>query len=169
MNKVYKVLFLCNGNSARSILAEAILNKEGAGQFYAYSAGSSPATEVHPATMALLAELAYPIDEIKPEHWDDFAREDSPPLDFVFTLADETKNETCPIWPGQPFTAHWGIEDPIPDEGQDSERTVRAAYHALQRRISLFLSLPLQSIDALSLQHRLNEIGSSTDAVPNAA
>src|SRR5262245_47902194 len=159
MTKVYNVLFLCNGNSARSILAEAILNKEGKGRFYAYSAGSSPDPEVHPATMALLAELNYPMDEIKPEHWDDFAREDSPPLDFVFTLADEASNETCPIWPGQPFTAHWGIEDPIPDEGEDPDRTVRSAYHAIQRRISLFLSLPLQSIDSLSLQHRLNQIG----------
>lgn len=169
MSKVYNVLFLCNGNSARSILAEAILNREGNGRFYAYSAGSSPDAEVHPATMALLDELDYPMDEIKPEHWGDFAREDSPPLDFVFTLADGAENETCPIWPGQPVTAHWGIEDPIPDEGEDADRTVRTAYHAIQRRISLFLSLPLESIDSLSLQHRLNQIGISNELASDAA
>ena len=168
MSKIYNVLFLCNGNSARSILAEAILNKSGAGRFYAYSAGSSPDAEVHPATIALLTELEYPMDEIKPEHWDDFGREDSPKLDFVFTLADDTANETCPIWPGQPFTAHWGIEDPIPDEGEDPERAVLGAYHALQRRISLFLSLPLESIDSLSLQNRLDEIGGSSRAASAA-
>ena len=159
MSKVYNVLFLCNGNSARSILAEAILNKTGAGRFYAYSAGSNPDPEVHPATLALLAELDYPMDEIKPESWDDFAREDSPPLDFVFTLADEALGETCPVWPGQPITAHWAIEDPIPNDGEDPERTVRNAYHALQHRIGLFLSLPIDTIDGLSLQRRLNEIG----------
>lgn len=161
---MYNVLFLCNGNSARSILAEAILNKVGAGRFYAYSAGSNPDPEVHPATLALLGELGYPMDEIKPESWSDFAREDSPPLDFVFTLADDSIGETCPVWPGQPITAHWGIEDPIPDEGADAQRRVRLAYHALQHRISLFLSLPLDSIDKLSLQHRLDEIGSRTAA-----
>jgi arsenate reductase (thioredoxin) len=164
VSKTYNVLFLCNGNSARSILAEAILNKEGAGRFYAYSAGSNPDPEVHPATLALLADLDYPMDQIKPESWDDFAREDSPHLDFVFTLADETIGETCPIWPGQPVTAHWGIEDPIPDESEDVERTVRNAYHALQHRIGLFLSLPLETIDQLSLQRRLEEIGGATRA-----
>ena len=159
MSKTYNVLFLCNGNSARSILAEAILNKEGAGRFYAYSAGSNPDSEVHPTTLALLTELDYPMDEIKPESWDDFAREDSPPLDFVFTLADETVGEICPVWPGQPITAHWAIEDPIPDQGEDPERTVRNAYHGLQHRIGLFLSLPLDTIDELSLQNELNKIG----------
>jgi arsenate reductase (thioredoxin) len=159
MSKTYNVLFLCRGNSARSILAEAILNKEGAGRFYAYSAGSNPDPEVHPATLALLTELGYPMEEIKPESWNDFARADSPPLDFVFTLADETVGEICPVWPGQPITAHWGIEDPIPDHGEDQGRTVRNAYHALQHRIGLFLSLPLDTIDELSLQRRLNEIG----------
>src|SRR5262249_37733107 len=139
MSKTYNVLFLCNGNSARSILAEAILNKEGAGRFYAYSAGSNPDPKVHPATLRLLEELDYPMDDIKPESWDDFAREDSPPLDFVFTLADEAIGEICPVWPGQPITAHWAIEDPIPDLGEDPERTVRNAYHALQHRIGLFL------------------------------
>lgn len=159
MGKIYNVLFLCNGNSARSLLAEAILNKEGADRFYAYSAGTRPDAEVHPATLALLAELDYPMDEIKPESWDDFAKPNSPVLDFVFTLADEMIGETCPIWPGQPITSHWSIENPIPDETEDGERAVRATYHALQSRIRLFLSLPVESIDALSLQQRLNEIG----------
>lgn len=163
MSKVYNVLFLCNGNSARSILAEAILNKEGAGRFYAYSAGSNPDSEVHPATLALLQDLDYPMDQIKPESWDDFATPGSPALDFVFTLADETIGETCPVWPGQPITAHWGIEDPIAGEHKDTERKVRGAYHALQHRLGLFLSLPLDTIDGLSLQRQLNQIGSASD------
>lgn len=161
MSKIYNVLFLCNGNSARSILAEAILNKEGADRFYAYSAGSRPDPEIHPAAAMLLGDLEYPMDQIRPESWDDFAREDSPPLDFVFTLADEALGETCPVWRGQPISAHWGIEDPIATDEQDVERAFQRTYHALQRRIRLFLALPLDSIDEMSLRARLGEIGES--------
>lgn len=159
MSKIYNVLFLCNGNSARSILAEAILNKEGADRFYAYSAGSCPDPEIHPAAAVLLEELEYPMDRIRPENWSDFAREDSPKLDFVFTLADETLGEICPIWPGQPISAHWGIEDPTASGNEDVDRAFRHAYHALQRRIRLLLALPLDSIDEMSLRARLGEIG----------
>ena len=169
MSKIYNVLFLCNGNSARSILAEAILNKEGADRFYAYSAGSRPDPEIHPAAAVLLEELDYPMDQIRPENWDDFAREDSPRLDFVFTLADETLGETCPVWPGQPISAHWGIEDPIMAKDEDAERAFRHAYHALQRRIRLFLALPLESIDEMSLRARLGEIGDSDRESSEAA
>ncbi len=161
MTKTYNVLFLCNGNSARSILAEAILNKEGAGRFYAYSAGSHPDSQVHPATLALLKELGYPMEQIKPENWGDFAKPDSPPLDFVFTLADDMTGETCPVWSGQPITARWHVEDPIPEEHEDVQRTVRSAYHELQRRIGLFLCLPLDRVDELSLQRELDDIGST--------
>lgn len=125
MSKIYHVLFLCNGNSARSILAEAILNKEGGDRFYAYSAGSHPDHEIHPAAAVLLEELDYPMDRIRPESWDDFAREDSPALDFVFTLADEGLGEACPVWPGQPISAHWGIEDPVGADEDELERTFR--------------------------------------------
>lgn len=166
MSKFPNVLFLCNGNSARSILAEAILNKEGGGRFCAYSAGSHLDCEVHPATPALLEELDYPMDKIKPESWDDFAGPGSPRLDFVFTWADEAAGETCPVWPGQPVTAHWAVEGPIPDPHEDVERTVRGAYHSLQHRIGLFLSLPLDTIDELSLQRRLDEIGSESRCHP---
>ena len=169
MSKIYNVLFLCNGNSARSILAEAILNKEGADRFHAYSAGSFPDPEIHPAAAILLEELQYPMDQIRPEDWGDFAREDSPKLDFVFTLADETLGETCPIWPGQPISAHWGIVDPIASDDEDVERAFRHAYHALQRRIRLFLALPLDSIDEMSLRARLGEIGDSDGESSKAA
>jgi arsenate reductase len=169
MSKIYSVLFLCNGNSARSILAEAILNKEGAGRFYAYSAGSRPDLEIHPAAATLLEELEYPMDQIRPESWDDFARADSPPLDFVFTLADETLGEACPEWPGQPVSAYWGIEDPIAAGEEDVERAFRHSYHALQRRIRLFLALPLDSIDEMSLRARLGEIGDSDRESSEAA
>ena len=168
MSKTYNVLFLCNGNSARSILAEAILNKESGGRFHAYSAGSRPDPEIHPSAQALLEELGYPMDEIRPESWNDFACEGSPPLDFVFTLADETLREICPIWPGQPITAHWGIEDPIIAEAGEQDQALREAYHLLQSRIRLFLSLPLDSVDEMSLRNRLAKIG-RLDGVEAAA
>jgi len=169
MSKTYNVLFLCNGNSARSILAEAILNKESGGRFYAYSAGSRPDPDIHPAAQTLLGQLDYPMEQIRPESWDDFARDDSPPLDFVFTLADETLDEVCPIWPGQPITAHWGIDDPLAARADDQEQAFREAYHALQRRIRLFLALPLDTIDEMSLRHRLGEIGRADDEDAAAA
>jgi arsenate reductase len=169
MSKTYNVLFLFNGNSARSILAEAILNKESDGRFYGYSAGSHPDADIHPSAQTLLGELEYPMDQIRPESWDDFAREDSPPLDFVFTLADETLGEVCPVWPGQPITAHWGVEDPLTADADDQNHAFRHAYHALQRRIRLFLALPLDSIDEMSLRNRLGEIGRSDDEDAAAA
>ena len=163
MSPVYNVLFLCTGNSARSVLAEAIVNKEGAGRFRAYSAGSFPKGAVHPAALKLLGELGYPTDGYRSKSWDEFATPGAPPLDFVFTVCDNAAGETCPIWPGQPMTAHWGIEDPAAVEGDGQRQAFRNAYHALQRRIGLFLSLPLDSIDELSLQTKLREIGRTSD------
>lgn len=162
-DRIYNVLFLCTGNSARSILAEAILNREGEGRFRAVSAGSFPKGEVHPAALTLLAELGYPTDGFRSKSWDAFAAEGAPPLDFIFTVCDNAAGETCPIWPGHPMTAHWGIEDPAAVEGDRQARAFRDAYYALQRRIQLFLSLPLQSIDAMSLQAKLREIGRTGD------
>jgi arsenate reductase len=163
MSRIYNVLFLCTGNSARSILAEAILNKDGAGRFRAFSAGSQPKGQVHPAALRLLDELGFPTDGYRSKNWDEFAVPGAPPLDFVFTVCDNAAGETCPIWPGQPMTAHWGIEDPAAIEGDRQPRAFRDAYHALQRRIGLFLSLPIESIDELSLQTRLREIGRQAD------
>ena len=163
MSRIYNVLFLCTGNSARSILAEAILNKDGAGRFRAFSAGSQPKGQVHPVALRLLDELGFPTDGYRSKNWDEFAAPGAPPLDFVFTVCDNAAGETCPIWPGQPMTAHWGIEDPAAIEGDRQPRAFRDAYHALQRRIGLFLSLPIESIDELSLQTRLREIGRQAD------
>ena len=163
IKSTYNVLFLCTGNSARSILAEAILNREGDGRFRAFSAGSFPKGEVHPQAIELLVELGYPAGGYRSKSWDEFAAPGAPPLDFVFTVCDNAAGETCPIWPGQPMTAHWGIEDPAAVEGPQQAQAFRNAFYALQRRIGLFLSLPLDSIDELSLQHRLKEIGRTAD------
>ena len=163
MTKTYNVLFLCTGNSARSILAEAILYKEGAGRFRAYSAGSHPKGEVHPRALALLADLGFSTDGYRSKSWDEFAAPDAPPLDFVFTVCDNAAGEVCPVWPGQPMTAHWGIEDPAALEGDGQRQAFRNAFYALQRRIGLFLALPLDSIDRMSLQTRLREIGRTSD------
>ena len=163
MTKVYNVLFLCTGNSARSILAEAILNKEGAGRFRAFSAGSFPKGRVHPAALNLLYELGFPTEGYRSKSWDEFATEGAPPLDFAFTVCDNAAGETCPVWPGQPMTAHWGIEDPAAVEGDAQAQAFRNAFYALQRRIGLFLALPLESVDELSLQTQLREIGRTND------
>ena len=163
MNRAYNVLFLCTGNSARSILAEAILNKDGAGRFRAFSAGSFPKGTVHPEALRLLDELGYPTDGLRSKSWDEFAIEAAPPLDFVFTVCDNAAGETCPVWPGQPMTAHWGIEDPAAADDEHQQRAFRNAYYALRRRIELFLALPMQSIDELSLQTKLREIGRTGD------
>jgi len=161
MSKVYNVLFLCTGNSARSILAEAILNKEGADRFRAFSAGSFPKGEVHPEALRLLGELGFSTEGFRSKSWDEFAADGAPPLDFIFTVCDNAAGEVCPIWPGQPMSAHWGIEDPAAVAGQGQRQAFRNAFYALQRRIQLFLALPLESIDELSLQTRLREIGRS--------
>ena len=166
MTPAYNVLFLCTGNSARSILAEAILNREGRGQFKAYSAGSHPKGEVHPMALETLDEMGFPTDGYRSKDWTEFAAEGAPRLNFVFTVCDSTAGEVCPAWPGQPMTAHWGIEDPAAVGGEAaSRRAFRAAFFALQRRIGLFLALPLESIDELSLQTRLRAIGRTDDAV----
>lgn len=159
----YNLLFLCTGNSARSILAEAILNQQGMGRFHAFSAGSQPKGAVHPAAIELLKELDYDTDGFRSKSWDEFARPGAPALDFVFTVCDNAAGEVCPVWPGQPMTAHWGIEDPAAVEGDKQAQAFWNAYQQLQRRIQLFLALPLEDIDELSLQNRLKDIGKTAD------
>ena len=161
--KTYNVLFLCTGNSARSILAEAILNREGAGRFRAFSAGSFPKGQVHPGSLKLLGALGLPTEGYRSKSWDEFATPDAPALDFVFTVCDDAAGEICPVWPGHPITAHWGIPDPAAAPAGQQERAFRDAYFALQRRIELFRSLPLESIDEMSLQTKLREIGRTND------
>ena len=163
MSRPYNVLFLCTGNSARSILAEAILGREGAGKFRAFSAGSFPKGAVHPAALALLRELDYPADGYRSKSWDEFAASGAPELDFIFTVCDNAAGELCPVWPGKPVTAHWGIEDPAAADAEAQGQAFRDAFYALQRRIRLFLALPLESIEELSLSRRLAEIGRSAD------
>lgn len=157
----YNVLFLCTGNSARSILAEAILRNLGTGRFNAFSAGSQPKGEVHPFALELLQNLKLDTSFARSKSWDEFARPGSPKMDFVFTVCDNAANESCPVWPGQPMTAHWGIPDPAAAEGTDAEKHLAFAdaYRQLSNRILAFLSLPLASIDRMSLQSRLREIG----------
>jgi arsenate reductase len=159
--RTYNVLFLCTGNSARSIMAEAILNRIGKGKFAAHSAGSHPTGTVNPHALALLKRLNFPADGARSKSWDEFARPGAPELDFVFTVCDNAANEVCPVWPGQPMTAHWGVPDPAQVEGDDAtvERAFRDAFLTLQRRIELFTNLPVRSLDRLSLTARLNEIG----------
>ena len=158
---VFNVLFLCTGNSARSILAECILNREGKGRFKAFSAGSHPKGEVHPFALALLKKMNHPTAGLRSKSWDEFAEPGAPALDFVFTVCDNAANEVCPIWPGQPMTAHWGVPDPAAAEGSDAERHLAfaEAYRMLTNRISVFTSLPLHALDRLTLQRRLQEIG----------
>lgn len=165
MSKTYNVLFLCTGNSARSILAEAILNKEGAGRFHAFSAGSFPKGKVHPAALDVLRELGHPTEDFHSKSWDEFAAPGAPPLDFIFTVCDNAAGETCPVWPGKPVTAHWGIEDPAAVDGPGQRAAFRNAYRALKWRIDLFLALPLDSIDELSLANRLRKIGKTETPV----
>ena len=163
--KTYNVLFLCTGNSARSIMAEAILEKESGDRFRAYSAGSHPKGEVHPETLRLLGNLGYKTDEFRSQSWDDYAKDGAPPLDFVFTVCDNAAGEVCPVWPGQPITAHWGIPDPAAAPVDDQPQAFWRAYCALQCRIQLFLALPIESLDEMSLTNRLQEIGKEEPAV----
>ena len=159
--RAYNVQFLCTGNSARSILAEAILNREGKGRFKAYSAGSNPAGKVHPYSLDLLALMDHPTENLRSKNWEEFSGPDAPKLDFVFTVCDNAAGETCPVWPGQPITAHWGIPDPAAVTGSEAEKRAAftEAYRMILNRISLFLALPLESIDKMSLQSRLRDIG----------
>ena len=165
-DRSYNILFLCTGNSARSILAESILNNQGMGRFRAYSAGSRPKGLVHPAAIALLKELDHDTEGFRSKSWDEFARPGAPELDFVFTVCGNAAGEVCPVWPGQPMTAHWGIEDPAAVGRDQQPQAFWNAYQQLQRRIQLFLALPIEDIDELSLRNRLREIGKTSDAEP---
>ena len=160
--KVYNVLFLCTGNSARSILAEALLNHLGKGQFNGYSAGSFPKGAVHPLAIELLERLHLPITGLRSKSWKEFARPGAPVVDFVFTVCDQAAREVCPVWPGNPITAHWGIPDPAAVEGNENERkrAFRNAYHQLDARIRLLIALPIDKLDRMALQRRADEIGS---------
>jgi len=163
-DKVYNVLFLCTGNSARSILGEVLMNHDGAGRFRAFSAGSSPKGQVHPMAIEVLSGLGFPTAGLRSKSWDEFAGPDAPMFDFIFTVCDNAAGETCPIWPGHPMTAHWGIEDPAAVEGEGQREAFMQALRYLRRRIELFLSLPLESIDRMALERRLREIGRSEGA-----
>lgn len=170
-HRSYNVLFLCTGNSARSVMAEAILQRFGAGKFNAYSAGSMPKGQVHPQALALLKRLNYDTSGFRSKSWDVFAAADAPPLDFVFTVCDNAAGEVCPVWPGQPMTAHWGVPDPAAATGSDVDiaRAFANAYGALQNRIAIFVNLPFEGLDRLSLQKRLDGIGSSPETNGNVA
>jgi arsenate reductase len=168
-DQVYNVLFLCTGNSARSILAESILNHWGKGQFIGFSAGSHPTGKVNPLAIQLLTQLNLPTAGLRSKNWNEFAAPGSPHLDFVITVCDKAAGEVCPYWPGQPMTAHWGIPDPAAVEGTEVERTFafRQAFKAMETRIKLFLSLPIASIDRMRLQQRMDAIGKTPLDIPS--
>lgn len=161
--RTYDVLFLCTGNSARSILGEAILARAGAGRFRAWSAGSHPKGEVHPYALEILGTLGHPLTGLRSKSWNEFAREGAPPFDFVFTVCDDAANELCPVWPGQPMSAHWGLPDPAQARGTEAEKRLAFAetYRMLANRIAAFISLPIASLDQRSLKTRLDAIGTS--------
>jgi arsenate reductase (thioredoxin) len=165
-NKIYNVLFLCTGNSARSVMAEVILNRAGQGNFRAFSAGSQPKGHVHPYTLDLLRKMHFDVSGVRSKSWSEFSQPNSPKLDFVFTVCDNAAGEACPFWPGQPITAHWGVPDPAAATGTEAE--VRFAFadtlRMLTNRINIFVSLPLAKLDRLSLQRQLDEIGKAKDA-----
>jgi len=159
--RVFNVLFVCTGNSARSILSEAILNDLGKGKFRAFSAGSHPAGHVNPYALDLLNRMGLPIDGLRSKSWEEFAAPGAPEIDFIFTVCDNAAGEVCPVWPGRPMTAHWGIPDPAAVEGSDLDKTnaFRDAYRVLERRIDLLTHLPFASLDRLALQKQLHDIG----------
>ncbi len=161
MKKTYNVLFLCTGNSARSIMAEAIMNHKGRPNFSAYSAGSHPSGTVRPEALRQLAAAHLPTSGLRSKGWDEFSQPDAPRLDFVFTVCDNAANEVCPVWPGQPMTAHWGVPDPAAVRGTEEqvEKAFRDAFFLLDRRISLFLSLPLSTLHGLALKKEIDNIG----------
>jgi arsenate reductase len=167
----YNVLFLCTGNSARSILAQSVINKLGKGKFRGFSAGSHPKGQAHPMALALLQKLDYPTEGLRSKSWDEFATPDAPRLDFVFTVCNNAAGEVCPHWPGQPMTAHWGIPDPAAVKGSDVEKSLafREAFRSMETRIKLFLSLPLASIDRMRLKERLDAIGRAPNPGTNNA
>jgi arsenate reductase (thioredoxin) len=168
-DRPYNVLFLCTGNSARSILAEALINHWGRGRFHGYSAGSHPKGEVHPIALELLKHMKVPTEGLRSKSWDELATPRAAPLDFVFTVCDNAAGEVCPHWPGQPMTAHWGVPDPAAVEGTDTEKWVafRETFRLLDNRVKIFTSLPLGSLDRIKLQERLDAIGKTRP--PDAA
>jgi arsenate reductase len=163
---IYNVLFLCTGNSARSVFAERLIERFGRGRFRGFSAGSRPAGTVNPLTLRVLERNNYPTSGLRSKNWSEFTRPDAPQMDFVFTVCDSAAAEACPVWPGQPMTAHWGIPDPASVEGSEADRMLafRQALAALERRIAIFVNLPIDSLDRLKLQKRLDEIGQMRDA-----
>ena len=167
----FNVLFLCTGNSARSIMAEAILTREGRGKFRAFSAGSQPKGSVHPHALALLRKMNFDVSGFRSKSWNEFTRADAPKLDFVFTVCDNAAKEACPLWPGQPMTAHWGIPDPAAASGTDAEigLAFADAFRMLSNRISIFVNLPIRSLDALTLQQQLDAIGKGKNDVDKPA
>ena len=166
--RVYNVLFLCTGNSARSILAEAVLDTDGHGRFRAFSAGSQPKGQVHPLAIETLERVGYPVDGLRSKSWDEFEGEAAPQMDFIFTVCDNAAGESCPVWPGKPLTAHWGVEDPAAVEGDGQRQAFVDSLSYLKRRIELFLMLPLQSIDEMSVRSKLAAIGREEGASAKA-
>jgi protein-tyrosine-phosphatase len=169
-HRPYNVLILCTGNSARSIMAEAILTRYGAGKFLAYSAGSRPKGEIHPEARLILTRLGYDVSWLRSKSWDEFARPGSPEMDFVFTVCDDAAGEECPVWPGQPVTAHWGIADPAKAEGSEAEvgLAFAEAYRYLYNRFTVFAALPFASLDRLALERKVREIGEMEGATRRA-
>jgi arsenate reductase len=170
VDRPYNVLFLCTHNSARSVLAEAIMNKIGAGKFVAYSAGSQPRGAINPNTLKLLNGLGYGTSGFRSKSWDEFAKPGAPEIDFIFTVCDDAAGETCPVWPGKPLTAHWGVADPSAVNGSELEiaRAFQEAYRLLYRRIELFAALPIRGLDTMTLKTRLREIGREEGATEKA-
>jgi protein-tyrosine-phosphatase len=160
-DQFYNVLFLCSANSARSIFGEAILNQEGRGKFNAFSAGSTPRGEIHPYALDLLRSLKHPVDGLSSKNWDEFSKPRAPKMDFVFTVCDDLAAEACPVWPGQPMSAHWGVPDPVAVEGTEAERRLAfsEAYRMLRNRIIAFVNLPISSLDKLNLKAEVDTIG----------
>ncbi len=160
-NKVYNVLFLCTGNSARSVLAEALLNELGKGRFKAFSAGSHPAGQINPYTLELLNKNGHPTDKLRSKNWDEFAAPGAPHMDFVITVCDNAAGEVCPVWPGQPMSAHWGYEDPAAFQGSNDAKRAKflQVYHQIATRLRLLLNLPMERLDRMALQKKVRELG----------
>jgi arsenate reductase len=169
-DRVYNVLFLCTGNSARSILAESLLNHWGNGKFRGYSAGSFPKEQVNPISIALLKQLKFPTEGLRSKSWDEFAAPGAPPLDFVITVCDNAAGEVCPVWPGKPMTAHWGVPDPAAVEGSEAKKweAFREAFGALESRVKTFIGLPIETLDANTLKARVASIGKATPGSTHA-
>jgi arsenate reductase len=164
-DKTYNILVLCTGNSARSIMAEALFNFLGKGRFKAYSAGSHPTGMVHPFAIEMIAQLDYPVDSVRSKSWDEFAKDDAPKMDFVITVCDNAAGEICPVWPGAPITVHWGFEDPAAVQGSDEvkRKAFERIFHFIKNRVSLFCQLPRAELDKLAVKHEMDKLGHITD------